>query len=157
MWYNMVGKDTKMDSSKSRTFTASIEMLDSMVVLMLGDDFATHKGNFVSLAGTDEDAKKMGKLFDGVLEQIAIEDSPSVLGLTIFNKEAGCMPFIYLKESSIPVLVHELVHATNYIIRFHGLTNGPDHDKLQAKMMEYLMKVFWSTTIDWSNPRIDNT
>lgn len=131
-----------MDNPASRTFTANIDMLDSMVVLMVGNDFATHKGNFVSLAGTDEDAKKMGNLFDGVLEQIAVEDSPSVLGLTIFNKESGCMPFIYLKDFSVPVLVHELVHATNYIIKFHGLTNSVDHDELQAKMMEYLTKVF---------------
>ena len=143
--------------SKSRTFTANIELFNSMVVLMLGNDFATHRRNFVSLAESDDDAKKMGELFDGVVEQIAIEDDPSVLGLTIFNKEAGCMPFIFLKVAEIPVLVHELVHATNYIIKFHGMANGSDSDELFAKMMEYLTRVFWSATNDWSHPRIDNT
>ena len=138
MWW----KRTREMDDVSRTFTANIEMLNSMVVLMVGNNFETHRLNFVSLGNTEEDMFHMGNLMDEVVVEIEKEIDANTLGLTIFNKESGCMPFIYLKEFSVPVLVHELVHATNYIIKFHGLNYGSDQDELQAKMMEYLVKVF---------------
>lgn len=150
MWYNAVEKETREMDDVSRTFTANIEMLNSMVVLMVGNNFEAHRLNFVSLGNTEEDMFHMGNLMDEVVAEIEKAVDENTLGLTIFNKESGCMPFIYLKEFSIPVLVHELVHATNHIIKFHGLANGSDHDELQAKMMEYLAKVF-ITAFDSNN------
>lgn len=122
---------------KSRTFIAQIDLLNAKVVLLVGDDFKTHKRNFVSLAEDNASASAMAKTIDGVENEVRNIDNDQVLGLTI-TPDGGCMPFIFLKEPDLTVLVHELVHAVGNIMKFHRLKD----EEIRAKMMEYLFNKF---------------
>lgn len=122
---------------QSRTFISQIPLLNAKVVLLVGDDFKTHKRNFVSLAEDDASASAMDETMDGVENEIRNIDNDQVLGLTI-TPDCGCMPFIYLKKPDLSVLVHELVHAVGNIMKYHGLKD----EEIRAKMMEYLFNMF---------------
>ena len=129
--------NAKKSKIQSRTFIAQIDLLDSKVVLLVGDDFKIHKRNFISLAEDDASASAMAETMDGVENEVRNNDNDQVLGLTIMP-DGGCMPFIFLKEPDLSVLVHELVHAVGSIMKFHGLKD----EEIMAKMIEYLFDTF---------------
>lgn len=136
----------KKPKQKPIVMITQLNFLKKAVWCFVGEDYGTIHHDFLALAtklNPSMSRNEHNKIFSQVKGSY-LEDLESFRGVCIFPADDPVTPYIWLRQWSPELLVHEVVHAVAHIMKDCDLEEG-ERGEIRAYLTEYLFEAFFNT------------
>jgi hypothetical protein len=137
---------SKFKKQKPIVMAVQLHFLKKVVWCFVGEDCDAIHHDFLALAKNLNPSVSLldsNRIFNQVKDSY-LEDLESYRAACIFPADDPVTPYIWLRQWSPSLLVHEAVHAVAHVMKTCGLEDG-EHGEIRAYLTEHLFEAFVNT------------